>query len=528
MVSKSLNPASWLAIEEPSAGAGGVRIAKAVPNLAVTATAALVVASIAIAIAAATTRGPWIDEFWTVWGTERSLPWPVALRERWLTDVHPPLFVALSRLASGWLGDEITGRRLQNLVPMAGLLGFFLFAAGTWERARGFLLVCAVLTFTSYFATGYFAEYRSYYAQFACGIVFFVCAYALLRGDLEAKPVTVWGIFAAATLLLMNLHFVTAFLTGLSLCGIAATAWRFGRPRLALGMMATGALSALPMVVILMLQAPYLLGRAGHGFWIDTGPLHAVSIIAGSITKGVGVNIVAVVMAYIALSRRHNQPRTADPDRAIGVTFLAIAAASIGVLVLINTRTPIIVDRYLLLCSSACIVGLSAVTARIFMVSRPSLLCLLLNAALFLGFSAGKLIEEPRWNGSAELIAAHLARCPSSPVLAFPFPFTGALADEPAVFETGYRYLAARHGFAVRMANAETLSAAGTCPTILWTEHVDWTRTTSDRAKDFVLDAARQQLGPLDLAGATVERTKTGAIILLPGRTGRSATGGAL
>src|ERR1700742_4687521 len=87
-----LDLASRLAVAKPQADAVNARISKAVPKWAAVATVSLVVASVAIAITAALTRGPWIDEFWTVWGTEPTLSWHVAFRERWVTDVHPPLF----------------------------------------------------------------------------------------------------------------------------------------------------------------------------------------------------------------------------------------------------------------------------------------------------------------------------------------------------------------------------------------------------------------------------------------------------
>ena len=141
------------------------------------------------------------------------------------------------------------------------------------------------------------------------------------------------------------------------------------------------------------------------------------------------------------------------------------------------------------------------------------------NAVFFLGISAHKLVEEPRWNASAALIGAEVADCPSSVVEAFAFPHAGALPNEGRVFALGYTYLAERHGFRVRMAQAGAPIArdeARQCPTVLWTEHVPWTTQPMPAGPDaLVLDAARQALGPIDLGGAVVERTKTGALVVL-------------
>jgi hypothetical protein len=495
-----------------------------VPAWVVTTTLALALASIVISLVAALTRGPWIDEFWTLFAIDRHLSLSAAFQQRWLTDVHPPLFYFVSRLLAAALGDDVAILRLQNAIAMAGLLAFFLYAHMTWKNVERFLPLCAVLTFSSYFATGYFAEYRSYYAQFVSGICCYGCAYALLRGDVLAgardrRITTV--IFAVTAVLLVNLHFVTTLLMAVSFAGLAAVALLLGERRLAVLICAVGLLAAAPLVVTLVLQASSLLGKAGGRFWINTGLFGALSILVGSIAKGIGLNLMACVAAGRVLLGRSGADVSggAAKDRVIGAALLGLATGSLGILLLLNLYTPIIIDRYLVLCSAAIICGLAIVAQAAVFSRRGGFAMVVANAVLFLGISGHKLVEEPRWNASAALIGAEVADCPSSVVEAFTFPHAGALPNEASVFALGYGYLAARYGFRVRMARPGAPIArddAGKCPTLLWTEHVPWTTQPAPDGPDaLVLDAARQALGPIDLGGAVVEQTKTGALVVL-------------
>lgn len=493
----------------------------ALPAWAIAATLLLVSVSIALGVAAALTRGPWLDEFWTLWATDPTIPWRQALQQRWLTDVHPPAFSAFSRLLAGPLGPEVTLRRLQNLIPLIGLLAAFGYAAVAWPRARRFLATYAVLAFSSYFMTAYLAEYRSYFAQFCFGLVFYASGYALLSGELGLSAAgrrVAAGALLVTSVLLVNLHFVTAVVASISLAGLMLAALAFRQRQLAILFFITGIVSAIPLVVTTMFQLHELLGRTGGHFWIETGFGQAVLIVAGSFVKGVGCSLVAVVAAVLMLRRKVDRPGGGiGRDRQIGLIFAGIAAVSAVLLLGINLQTPIIIDRYLVLCSAAMVCALAILAKDIVFDRRWGFVLLLVNAAFFLAVSGIKLVHEPRWNATSELIAGAVTRCPSTRVEAFQIVYPGTLPNEAAVLSQAYRYLGDRYGFAVQAAGPGTYlppTPAQACGDILWVEHIIWPGRDADANDRLVRDAARQAIGPVDLSRTLVLRTKTGAIII--------------
>jgi hypothetical protein len=508
-----------------------------VPRWALCATLTIIATSVVVSLTAAWTRGPWVDEFWSLWLTNTDIPWRAALQERWLPDVHPPLFSAVSRLVSGVFGDDLRLRRMQNLVPLVALLAFFTYVDRFWHRSRQFVVVFAVLCFGSYFATGYFAEYRSYFTQFCLGIVFYTCGYALLCRDHvvdAAQRRIALGLIAASGLTIVNLHFVSALVILISLGAMALILLAQREYRLCLGLVAIAAVSAALLVVDFAFQGPYLLANSGGQFWIDTSWGEALQVIASSVAKGVGLNVIACLAAGFGLLRARGCSAAsltnegllgwiAKRDRrseeiVVSIAFLIASLIALTVLFVVNFQTPIILDRYLVLCSVA--IGCSVtILAKDGVFARPAAFALvLMNSALFIAISADKIIFEPRWNASAAMIAGLPMRCSGTPVEAFIFPYRNTLGNEQKVLEFAYRLLSIRYGFPVHITGTERrerLFRAGNCPTILWTENVPWSTLSSDNPDAAVLAAARATYGVSEITSADVKRTKTGAVIIL-------------
>jgi hypothetical protein len=509
----------------------------ALPGWAIAATLALLAVSIAVGVAAAWTRGPWMDEFWTLWATDPNVPWGQALRQRWLTDVHPPAFYMVSRLLGEVLGNDVAIRRFQNLLPLAGLIAALAYAARYWKNAGRFLLTYTVLAFSSFFMTGYFPEYRSYFAQFCCGVVFYGCGYALLSGDRILTPgdrVRSAWVLLLMSVLLVNLHFVTAVIALISLGGMAITAWMFGQRRLITAFCAMAAVAAVPLAVTVAFQAHYLVAESGGQFWIKAGLASSVRAIVISIGKGMGCNIVAFGLAgWMILQRSRAWPWFgATPHQAgarvatgesweatIGLAFLGSALAGFCFFLVISLQTPIVTDRYFVLCSAAIVCGVAILVKDIVFERRLAFVMLLVNAAVFLAFVGDKLILEPRWNASAALVSAQVAKCPSTTVDAFKFPYAGSLPNEWTVLGAAHAYLGARFGFHVQMVTAETyqrFDPGQRCPRILWTEHVPWWTMSATDRDTVVLRAMQKALGVAPRKGGIVLRTNTGAVIINP------------
>ena len=80
---------------------------------------AIVIVSLVAAMSwAMRLRGPWYDEFYTLYVTRPDIPLSHAF-DRWLADNHPPLFYALVR-ATAKLGSTVEERRVVNLILFAG------------------------------------------------------------------------------------------------------------------------------------------------------------------------------------------------------------------------------------------------------------------------------------------------------------------------------------------------------------------------------------------------------------------------
>ena len=502
----------------------------AVPAWAIPATAAVCGASALISLIAVVTRGPWIDEFWTLFAIDPHLSLTAAFKLRWLTDVHPPLFYFLTRMSAGVLGNSIEVLRLQNVIPMAGLVAFFVMARLVWRVNDRFLMLYAILTFTSYFATGYCAELRSYYLQFVCAVGFYGSAYFLLSAGSAAAPLawlTALATFGATCLLLVNLHFVTALLTSISLVGLALVAGWLRHRRLGVLICIVGAVAATPLMADLYLQAANLVGRSGGQFWIETGLTGAVSIIAGSVVKGLGANLVACGVACYRMAIgvvpgvcSSNRERV---DLVVGSALVGLAALSIVLLLAINFFTPVVVDRYLLLCSAALMCGIAILAQDAVFSLRYGYLLVVANAVLFLAIAGGKLIGEQRWNATAAIIRSQVARCPTASVVAIPFAYANTLPNEPKVFALGYEYLAERYGYHNAMETAGSARAHDQnrrCPMLVWIEHVPWTLRSHQELSTTIKDAVGQALGRADLSRLAMMSTKTGVVVVIPPNQG--------
>src|SRR5258708_36599132 len=81
---------------------------------------------LALMVAVACLRGIWLDEIWSIWASRHDIPLRDVFEQRWLRDVHPPLFHAVNWLLEPITGLDITMRRLEELGPV---IIFFLCVA---------------------------------------------------------------------------------------------------------------------------------------------------------------------------------------------------------------------------------------------------------------------------------------------------------------------------------------------------------------------------------------------------------------
>jgi uncharacterized membrane protein len=167
-------------------------------------------------------RGLWLDEAWSIWLSGHDIALPRIIRERWITDVHPPLFSAYAWTLEPLLGGSVGAMRLVNLggLPLAALT-----ALQAWRRGidRDFLMLFAVMVAASPFFILYAAEFRSYFLQ----LLFAACLIAQLRMAHAGRAS--WPTLGFTALLLVNLHYMGS-LIGLILIGAEAVCLVFAGP----------------------------------------------------------------------------------------------------------------------------------------------------------------------------------------------------------------------------------------------------------------------------------------------------------
>jgi hypothetical protein len=226
------------------------------PTLAAAAALAYFTISVAAAVVFALRRGPWLDEFYSIWFSDPSVPFARALTQRWLIDSNPPLFSVLSRLSANLIGQGYELRRLLNLLPLGGLASFWLYLFFRRADQRVLLAVYLVLISSSGFFLAYFAEYRSYFSLLCFGAMLSLGVYCLTeeKGLRREDAAVVWAAVSLSSFMLINLHYLSA-LFALILLGLTATQMLFeGRRRdlLLLGVVAL--VPVLPLACFFLAQ----------------------------------------------------------------------------------------------------------------------------------------------------------------------------------------------------------------------------------------------------------------------------------
>ncbi|RYD92970.1 MAG: hypothetical protein EOP61_24500, partial [Sphingomonadales bacterium] len=255
-------------------------------------------------------RGIWLDEATSYWLSRHDFGVGRILRERWVSDVHPPLYSAYAWLLQPLFGDSVREMRLINL-------GGLCYAALVWRQAwrcgvdRDFLLLFAVLVASSPFFMLYAAEFRSYCLQLALG----ACLIVQLRRVHERRGG--WALLALTALLLINLHYYGS-LTGLILIGIEA-AWlcQAGRRRDLLALLLIGLVAAIPLIgsMLAMLAS------------IEPVAVNRISSLRALMAIGVIAGIAALAnFAAVALVLR---ARSLPADRSF-VTMLSVALVALS------------------------------------------------------------------------------------------------------------------------------------------------------------------------------------------------------
>jgi hypothetical protein len=498
---------------------------------------------LACGVYAALERGPWIDEFWTLWFSQHDVTLGELLRSRWVADYNPPLFSFWHWLASLAFGSAQLPHRLLNLLAVAWVLYFVIGAARRYPASTNVLVIHAMLMLSLPAAVPYFAELRSYFAQIA---IFQVLMGVLIVAADRAADIDWrrdrWLVVVAALSVYMalNIHYISTVLAGPVIGAAIVLSWRRGQRRWALLLACAALLSALPLFAFYLLHHRYLVGEM-QGFWVTGGVLQGLRVFRAAVVDALVANPLAGALAAAAAlvwvgdwarrrwagwSERIFAPALAQqltPARRRRGLLVALALALVAfgaAMLVLQARHPLLMDRYLF-SFQVVVAGMLALVIAEAAARRTVLLWLLCAGAVLALAASARETPKQHWDVTARKVAEVVRDCPSTTVYVAtaprPIPAPPAL---PTVLEWAHRLQGQRFGFDVHPIDlhAGKLPAApDACPAVLWLEHVKGLeRLTGVRE---VLAHLHLDVEPqVDVARARLSVGESGLVLVMPGK----------
>lgn len=449
-------------------------------------------------------RGPWYDEFYTLYVARPGIPLPHAF-DRWLADNHPPLFYALAR-ATTWLGTTVEQRRVVNLF----LLVFACIQLAWWLIPPGLRRIgwiFAVALASAWPAIDRAAELRSNYLAFVAAAVAVAALIGFDRGYRTHRKAE-WAMLTLALLVAFNVHLAASIIVGSLVAAMIlrrtiAREWA-GAVRL----FSAATFAAAPLLIQLVTSFGQLDANT-RSFWIQGGLTHARWAIQGEIESGLTANLPITVLAIAGfgwLACRSWRDRSLAPQADLAVTLAAGLAIACVVMVAVHLWRPFIMSRYLVALHPPVAMILALGAAALLDRVRP---LFVLIFALLMSFAAltaihaniGRSVAQPSWYGTARAIAAIQRNCPTTRVYVDASGNRPVMQTPPSenrdVFPFAYRIVANHFGFPIADPRDRTMPRD--CPTLFWTEHVAGQPDTARdlalrlRAVGFPIDRARLQ-----------------------------------
>jgi hypothetical protein len=415
-------------------------------------------------------RGPWLDEFWTLWLTDPSLPLSRAYADNWSNDVHPPLYYAIVWAARLFLGDELSLLRFVNALPLLIVLPTMLL----WRRRQsqdrwgsvyvGLLVGCPYLI-------AYFAELRSYFAIITLSGALVAqlrmvrwSAHDLARGDGGLSV-----LIACTIVVALNLHFFSSPI----LCALIAVE---GLQLLLRRRWRAVALLSASLIVGLAIMAATLavfITKIEPFFSYPATPFECLKIVLAGIAIGAVLNPGVDLAAALWLTRHGWR---GSRGLAWGVAGLGAAAS----LLLVQS----IVSGSLTMRYTFVLMPMAAAVAADLAVDALAASRLLVGLFLVGGLAVQAVgitheARSKRWLTLAPQLRALSRACPSSRIVGVdnnavvPPSERAHVAGWIGAFDLGYHWVAKREGFAVTTTreDRDTAVATGNCPLLLWSEH---------------------------------------------------------
>jgi len=462
-------------------------------------------------------RGPWYDEFYSLYVVRAGVP-VSALYPAWLRDNHPPLFYALawvwSRLISGTgLAATVEGMRAINGVFLAVLVGAFVRMARTdaWF-ARIVWYDCLALA--AMFPTlDQIDQLRSYFLSFVLAAIVLPLLARDICGRAGQRTMLGVGVILAVG---FSVHVLTTVIVG-SL--VAATVVHHALVRRwgdAVRLIVIAAFALVPFLISMAVQFSTIAANT-RVFWIPGGFNAGRWAIETEVHDAVYSNPVLLLVALGGLVMILIGLRRRDPDArmtaGVIITFAGALVLAVIVLMAAHLYRPMLVSRYLVALDPviALMLALGAHAATRRLGARVVILLdvlILMGAGLAIHANCLETMAKPSWDGTGMAIARIVRACPQATVHPDLGWNTLALGMPPrenrAVVPFSYRFVGHRFGFAL------SSGMSATCPNLFWTEHVANMHPTAQA----VIDRLRRAGYPI--VSGRMERIGIGWILVTP------------
>ena len=415
-------------------------------------------------------RGLWYDEVWTLFMTRADRLPGESLTDRWLQDLHPPLFYALGWLTKALTSNDVHLARVLNAIPLAADALLFLAIGRRHPRSRPFLTLFALLLATSPLFIRYFAEDRSYFTQYCAMAGIMAILYRVVAiGGVSTRSDRFLAIMVAAQILLaFNLHYYGAAFSAV-LVGVAIVLlWFGGHRRWASWIAAAALVGGLILVATFIIQRSHMMA-ATQGFWAKASLLQAAGYFAVMLGGSAAVNLAAIAAGSLAVWRGRSQALGTAPFIRLAGTMLAAALVTSLLLVATTSASS---PRYLMIVVP---IGIALVAACASCLDDQRFWrAILVNALLALTASTWWFSRAANWDAGANLVAAQVAACSDTKVHILPWyevdtNHGALLPSEADVIWFGHGLLASQRDFAVEPRSSRAISPI--CPTLIWLEH---------------------------------------------------------
>jgi hypothetical protein len=478
--------------------------------------AALLVAAGALFVAAqisiSTINGWFIDELFSLWASDTSLPFTRAFSERIAPDSNPPLYFAVLYWVRWLITDDRTAVFAVNIAAMVIAGGAIFVAsrrAGLSRLAVGGLAACVLSGPVLYFAS----EGRSYCLGLA--VVFVASWYAALAIEDPHRRSGLASFIALGAVAALT-HVYAALLCGGLAAGLLTLALFSRRrdlvgPGLALGLSAS-------VVFVIWLSIWLSLSSLGNLGRIEFSPgkVFEAAWFVKTLAVGRGPTVLLLIFLLVfGILDRATRP--------FFITFGIAFALFVLVPVIASLKQPIIFGRYWLVGAPALIplvtfagrtwflAGGRPLERKMRLVAACSTL-LFLGASSIYGFVAAhsQVAWKWIWRG-AEIVQPFLDRCPTGMHIAngdvrrqrasFPWHFAKMTGASPSLFVDA------------RLQSTPSISPAMTpCPVLGWAEQIWGEEGFMARATD--ADLVRYLKIEASLDEVDVRRHNAGFVVL--------------